>query len=60
MNGRTPEGPGIYGWCTWHRAYVYGVRVISLVRQGQGASYVLYACGGCRTLYGLVPQADRP
>ncbi|WP_338683990.1 hypothetical protein QD712_25970 [Streptomyces acidiscabies] len=59
MNGRAAEGAGVYGWCTWHRAYAYGLRVISLVEEGR-AAYVLYACGHCRTLYGLIPQADRP
>jgi len=58
VNSRTR--PQIYGYCSWHNAYAYGVRVISLVREGQGTTAVLYACGGCRTLYGLNPQADRP
>jgi len=51
---------GIYGFCAWHKAYAYGVRVISLVRKGRGVTFVLYACGSCRDLYGLTPQADRP
>jgi hypothetical protein len=61
VNNQPPERQpgGIYGFCTWHNAYSYGVRVISLVTKGQG-TFVLYACGGCRTLYGLIPQADRP
>jgi len=53
------SGPGIHGFCTWHNAYAYGVRVISLIRKGRGATFVLYACGSCRDLYGLTPQADR-
>ncbi|QNP76234.1 hypothetical protein IAG44_30905 [Streptomyces roseirectus] len=64
MTGRTDGTgdlrPGIYGFCSWHRAYAYGVRVVSLVAEGRGATFVLYACGGCRALYGLTPRADRP
>jgi len=51
---------GIYGFCTWHKAYTYGVRVIALVRAQGRPTAVLYACGNCRELYGLIPQADRP
>ncbi|WP_167545708.1 hypothetical protein [Streptomyces acidiscabies] len=57
MNSRTR--PQIYGYCSWHKAYAYGVRVIHIARRGPGA-FVLYACGHCRDLYGLTPQADRP
>jgi len=50
---------GIYGFCFWHQAYAYGVRVMALVRVRGGPTTVLYACGNCRDLYGLTPQADR-
>jgi len=40
-------------------AHTHGVRMISLIRKGRGATFVLYACGSCRDLYGLTPQADR-
>lgn len=57
MTSRTR--PQIYGYCSWHKAYAYGVRVIHIARRRESA-FVLYACGGCRDLYGLIPQADRP
>ncbi|MHC5903659.1 hypothetical protein ACVNF4_10880 [Streptomyces sp. S6] len=56
---RPARQAGIYGFCAWHKEYAYGVRVIGLIGKGRGATFVLYACGNCRTVYGLTPQADR-
>ncbi|GGS90491.1 MULTISPECIES: hypothetical protein [Streptomyces] len=52
--------PTTYGYCSWHRGYTAGIRVIEVVEQASGPGGVQSACGPCREQYGLVPYADRP
>uniref|UniRef100_UPI0028115FC2 hypothetical protein n=1 Tax=Streptomyces alfalfae TaxID=1642299 RepID=UPI0028115FC2 len=52
--------PMTYGYCSWHRGYSTGIRVIEVVEQASGPGHVQSACGPCREMYGLVPYADRP
>ncbi|MGQ4439862.1 hypothetical protein ACN6LI_004735 [Streptomyces violaceoruber] len=52
--------PMTYGYCSWHRGYSAGIRVIEVVEQGTGPGRVQSACGPCREEHALVPYADRP
>ncbi|MFC8102741.1 hypothetical protein [Streptomyces sp. NPDC057363] len=52
--------PMAYGYCSWHRGYSAGIRVIEVVEQGTGPGRVQSACGPCREEHHLVPYADRP
>lgn len=56
----TPNTPTAYGYCSWHKAYAAGVRLINVHEQGSGPGGSAYACQPCRQAYGLVPFADRP
>lgn len=51
--------PVSYGYCTWHRGYSTGVRVINVVEQGSGPGGVQSACLPCRKQHDLVPFADQ-
>lgn len=52
--------PGSYGYCSWHRGYSAGIRVINVVEQGSGPGGVEFACLPCREEHNLVPFADQP
>lgn len=60
----TPEPaqdtPGSYGYCSWHEAFAWNVRLIHSVEQGSGPGGGAFACRPCRESLGLVPFADRP
>lgn len=49
-----------YGYCSWHRGYSAGIRVIEVVEQASGPGRVQSACEPCRDMFGLVPYADQP
>ncbi|MGN7136757.1 hypothetical protein [Streptomyces pseudogriseolus] len=57
----TPEEPQrrAFGWCAWHEGHAEGVRLIDVIEQGSGSGITHFACGPCRTIYGLTPFADR-
>jgi hypothetical protein len=52
----TPTG---YGYCSWHRRFAAGVRLIDVTEQNTGPGRGHYACEPCRKTYRLVPLADR-
>lgn len=56
----TPDTPGAFGYCAWHKAHAEGVRLIAIHEQGSGPGGSLMACQPCRDVYGLIPLADRP
>lgn len=51
-----------YGYCSWHRQFAAGVRLIAVAEQGSGpgSGATQYACAPCQTMYNLVPFADKP
>ena len=51
--------PTAYGFCSWHKRFSAGVRLIDVIEQGSGPGAVHYACPPCITTYRLVPFADR-
>ncbi|MEU1869558.1 hypothetical protein RKD37_005782 [Streptomyces ambofaciens] len=56
----TSISPTCYGYCSWHRRFADGVRLIQVLEQQSGPGAALYACGPCREANRLVPFADRP
>ncbi|MFB7655231.1 MULTISPECIES: hypothetical protein [unclassified Streptomyces] len=49
-----------YGYCSWHKGFAGGVRLIEVIEQGSGPGGALFACETCRRIHRLVPFADRP
>lgn len=49
-----------YGWCSWHEAFAWNVRLIHSVEQGSGPGGGAFACHSCRVAFDLIPFADRP
>ncbi|MFF9205158.1 hypothetical protein ACF1AE_25720 [Streptomyces sp. NPDC014986] len=56
----TEASPASYGYCSWHKRFAEGVRLIDVQEQGSGPGGAIYACGPCRTTHDLTPFADRP
>lgn len=42
-------------WCSWHRQYAGDTVLIVVVEVGSGPGVMHYACGRCRSVYGLAP-----
>ena len=53
------DAPTAYGYCSWHKRFAAGVRLIDVIEQGSGPGCVHYACPPCITAHRLVPFADR-
>jgi len=53
------DTPAAYGYCSWHKRFAAGVRLIDVIEQGSGPGGVHYACPDCITVHRLVPFADR-
>jgi hypothetical protein len=51
-----------HGWCAWHQAYAYGVRLVTVQDAGSGPGTHLnrFACRPCREAYDLTPLDGRP
>ncbi|MFD3929517.1 hypothetical protein [Streptomyces sp. NPDC058614] len=55
------NSPTGYAWCSWHKNFSDGTRLVQLSDQGSAfGARGLFACEPCREAYRLVPVADQP
>ncbi|MGA5435491.1 hypothetical protein ACPCIZ_12955 [Streptomyces cellulosae] len=47
-----------HGWCSWHKGYSEGVRLVAAIEQASGPGVGLFACEPCREANALIPFAD--